>query len=135
MFQERHALLPTETHDEAARCAFVSSLRKMFTTELFPGMRTVYQQRQRPLFEKKHAAHRRMSARRARAPDPFDNLLTSWFGDNANEPFSAGFKALDYDQAFDDAGFKPENVVRGTREPVYLKGQLPPISFIGAIRK
>ena len=69
------------------------------------------------------------------APDPFDNLLTSWFGNNANEPFSAGFKALDYDQAFVDAGFKAENVVRGSREPVYLKGQLPPISFIGAIRE
>ena len=69
------------------------------------------------------------------APDPFDNLLTSWFGNNAKEPFSAGFKALDYDQAFVDAGFKAENVVRGSREPVYLKGQLPPISFIGAIRE
>ncbi|WP_425229949.1 class I SAM-dependent methyltransferase [Sphingomonas sp.] len=69
------------------------------------------------------------------ASDPFENLLTSWFGDNANEPFSAGFKSLDYDDALIAAGFKAENVVRGTREPVYLKGQLPPISFVGAIRE
>lgn len=68
------------------------------------------------------------------APDPFDHLLMSWFGNNANEPFSAGFKSLDYDQALVDAGFPAENIVRGIREPVYLKGQLPPISFIGAIR-
>ena len=54
MFQERHALLPSETHDEAARYAFVSSLRKMFTVDLFPGMRTVYTDRQRPAFETKH---------------------------------------------------------------------------------
>ena len=66
------------------------------------------------------------------ASDPFENLLTSWFGNNANEPFSAGFKALDYDAAFLDAGFARDELVRGTREPVYLKGQLPPISFIGA---
>jgi len=64
----------------------------------------------------------------------FDQLMLSWFGINANEPFSAGFKALDFDQAMVDAGFKPENRFRGTREPVYLKGQLPPISFIGAIK-
>ena len=70
----------------------------------------------------------------APAPDPFDNLMLSWFGNNVNEPFSAGYKSLDYDQALIDAGFSAENIVRGTQEPVYLKGQLPPISFIGAIR-
>ncbi|MEO7378533.1 MAG: class I SAM-dependent methyltransferase [Sphingomicrobium sp.] len=69
------------------------------------------------------------------ASDPFDNLVTSWFGHNANEPFSAGFRSLDYDAALVSAGFKQENIVRGTREPVYLKGQLPPISFIGAIKE
>jgi SAM-dependent methyltransferase len=64
--------------------------------------------------------------------DPFDNLLMSWFGNNVNEPFSAGFKSLDYDQAFIEAGFDKADLIRGTREPVYLKGQLPPISFVGA---
>ncbi|MDH7973248.1 class I SAM-dependent methyltransferase [Sphingomonas sp. AR_OL41] len=67
--------------------------------------------------------------------DPFDNLLMSWFGDNVNEPFSAGFKSLDYDKAFVEAGFDPGKIVRGTREPVYLKGQLPPINFIGAVKE
>ena len=69
------------------------------------------------------------------SPDPFDNLMMSWFGNNANEPFSAGYKALNYDQAFIDAGFSREQLVRGMREPVYLKGQLPPISFVGAIKE
>ncbi|WP_295636948.1 class I SAM-dependent methyltransferase [Novosphingobium sp.] len=67
--------------------------------------------------------------------DPFENLMTSWFGVNANEPFSAGFKALDFEQAFVDGGFAREAVFRGTRDPVYLKGQLPPISFIGAVKE
>jgi len=69
------------------------------------------------------------------ASDPFDNLTLSWFGHNANEPFSAGYKSLDYDQSLIDAGFKTDKIIRGTREPVYLKGQLPPISFIGAIKE
>ncbi len=69
------------------------------------------------------------------ASDPFDNLLTSWFGDNANEPFSAGFKSLDYDQAFVDAGFNRSAIVRGTRDPVYLKDQLPPITLVGAVKE
>jgi ubiquinone/menaquinone biosynthesis C-methylase UbiE len=68
------------------------------------------------------------------ASDPFENLLMSWFGNNVNEPFSAGFKSLDYDQAFIDAGFAKDKLVRGKRDPVYLKGQLPPISFVGAIK-
>lgn len=69
------------------------------------------------------------------ASDPFENLVTSWFGNNVNEPFSAGFRSLDYDQAFLDAGFQRDKLVRGQRDPVYLKGQLPPISFVGAIRE
>lgn len=69
------------------------------------------------------------------AADPFEHHLMSWFGNNANEPFSAGYKSLDYDQALLDAGFQRENLFRGTREAVYLKGQLPPISFIGATKE
>ena len=56
------------------------------------------------------------------ASDPFENLLTSWFGNNANEPFSAGFKALDYDAAFLDAGFTRDELVRGTRDPGLSQG-------------
>ncbi|WP_293897713.1 class I SAM-dependent methyltransferase [Phenylobacterium sp.] len=66
--------------------------------------------------------------------DPFVQMRTSWFGMNANEPFSGGFKALDYPKAVAEAGFAPERYFTAEREPVYLKGQLPPISFFGAIR-
>ncbi len=66
--------------------------------------------------------------------DPFDALMTSWFGHNANEPFSAGFKALDFKAALTGAGFPEAGFFRGTREQVYLKGQLPPISLVGAVR-
>ena len=68
-------------------------------------------------------------------PDPYDALMTSWFGINANEPFSAGFKALDFKSALAEAGFPPENFFRGSRDPVYLKGQLPPITLVGSIRE
>jgi SAM-dependent methyltransferase len=67
--------------------------------------------------------------------DPFVELSTTWFGMNANEPFSAGFRALDYPKAVAEAGFRPENYFTASRDPVYLKGQLPPIYFFGAIRE
>ena len=54
MFQDQHAALPTATHDEFAREEFCSSLRKMFTTELFPGGADVYYKHQLPAFEAKH---------------------------------------------------------------------------------
>ena len=66
--------------------------------------------------------------------DPFENLMTSWFGINANEPFSAGFKALDFEEALVGAGFAKDKIFRGSRDPVYLKGQLPPISLVGAVK-
>jgi len=66
--------------------------------------------------------------------DPYVQMSTSWFGMNANEPFSIGFKALDYPKAVAEAGFAPEQYFTAQRDPVYLKGQLPPISFFGAIK-
>ncbi len=66
--------------------------------------------------------------------DPYVQMQTSWFGMNANEPFAIGFKAMDYPRAVADAGFAPEAYFTAQREPVYLKGQLPPISFFGAVR-
>ena len=57
-----------------------------------------------------------------RPTDPFVELSTTWFGMNANEPFSAGFRALDYPQAVAEAGFRPEDYFAASREPVYLKG-------------
>ena len=70
----------------------------------------------------------------AKPNDPYVEMMTHWFGMNANEPFSAGFKALDYPQAVAEAGFAPERYFTAQRDPVYLKGQLPPISFFGAVR-
>ena len=67
--------------------------------------------------------------------DPFESLMNSWFGINANEPFSVGFKALDFEAAFTEAGFAPASFFRGSRDPVYLKGQLPPISLVGALQE
>ena len=66
--------------------------------------------------------------------DPFEALMTSWFGINANEPFAIGYKALNFEAAFAEAGFDPETFFRGQREAVYLKGQLPPITLVGAVR-
>ena len=31
--------------------------------------------------------------------------------------------------------FPPENFFRGSREPVYLKGQLPPIILVGSVHE
>ncbi len=66
---------------------------------------------------------------------PIDIVMSSWFNDNANEPFSTGFRRINMNDALIEAGFQPENLFRGQKEPVYLKGHLPPASFIGAIRE
>ena len=68
------------------------------------------------------------------AHDPFDGLMMSWFGNNANEPFSAQFRALDYKAALVEGGFAEDSFFRGQREAVYLKGQLPPITLVGAVK-
>ncbi len=65
--------------------------------------------------------------------DHFDSLMTSWFGINANESFSAGYRSLDFKAALTEARFPEENFFRGLREPVYLTGQLPQISLIGLV--
>lgn len=67
-------------------------------------------------------------------PEPIDQLMLSWFGTNANEPFSAAFKKLDFSAEFIRAGFAEDKLFSGTRPAVYLQGHLPPVSFIGAIR-
>ena len=68
-------------------------------------------------------------------PKPIDALMGNWFAHNANEPFSAGFKRVDFAAAFEEAGFAKEDLFSGSRPPVYLKGQLPDIQFIGAVRR
>ena len=67
-------------------------------------------------------------------PEPIDQLMLSWFGSNANEPFSFGYKKLDFGLTFEDAGFAREKFFSGTRPAVYLQGHLPPVSFIGAVK-
>ena len=42
MFQAKHAILPQATHDEFAREEFCATLRNVFTTELWPANRAVY---------------------------------------------------------------------------------------------
>ncbi|WP_336952834.1 class I SAM-dependent methyltransferase [Sphingobium aromaticivastans] len=66
---------------------------------------------------------------------PIDVVMSNWFNDNANEPFAVGFRRLDMGDALVEAGFPRDNLFRGRKEPVYLKGHLPPASFIGAIRE
>ena len=66
---------------------------------------------------------------------PIDVVMSNWFNDNANEPFAVGMRRLDMDDEIISAGFKPENLFRGQKEAVYLKGHLPPASFIGAIKE
>jgi SAM-dependent methyltransferase len=65
---------------------------------------------------------------------PIDVVMSNWFNDNANEPFSTGLRRLDLDAEFVAAGFSKENLFRGQQEPVYLKDQLPPTCFVGAIK-
>ena len=42
-------------------------------------------------------------------------------------------EAPDFEVALAEAGFPPENFFRGSREPVCLKGQLPPITPVGSV--
>ena len=53
MFQAKHAGLPEATHDEFAREEFCGTLRSVFTTELWPANREIYDQ-QLPQYVKQH---------------------------------------------------------------------------------
>jgi ubiquinone/menaquinone biosynthesis C-methylase UbiE len=66
---------------------------------------------------------------------PLDEVMNTWFARNANEPFSRGFRRFDFRRALVASGFPADSLFTGTREAVYLKGQLPPISFIGAVKE
>jgi SAM-dependent methyltransferase len=65
---------------------------------------------------------------------PIDQVMSNWFNENANEPFATGMRRLDMDAEVVAAGFSPDRLFRGQKDPVYLKGHLPPASFIGAIK-
>jgi SAM-dependent methyltransferase len=66
---------------------------------------------------------------------PIDQVMSNWFNENANEPFAIGMRRMDMDAEMIAAGFKPENLFRGQKDPVYLKGHLPPASYIGAVKE
>jgi hypothetical protein len=57
-----------------------------------------------------------------------------WLGINANEPFSVCFKTLDFEAAFVEAGGASEKFFRGSRKPVYRKGNST-ISLVGAVKE
>lgn len=44
-------------------------------------------------------------------------------------------EAMDFEVALAEAGFQPENFLRGSREPVCLKGQLRPITLVGSFHE
>jgi ubiquinone/menaquinone biosynthesis C-methylase UbiE len=66
MLQESHEILPTATHDEFAREEFCASLRKFFTTELWPGNVDIYKGKQLPAFRRRErrdpATHKEVEA-------------------------------------------------------------------------
>jgi ubiquinone/menaquinone biosynthesis C-methylase UbiE len=66
--------------------------------------------------------------------EPWAQFIGSWFTYNANEPFSVGLRKLDYKRDFTEAGFPEGGFFSGQREAVYLKGQLPPVTFAGAVK-
>ena len=73
----------------------------------------------------------------ARKPetDPFQEFMSGWFTHNINEPFTNASLDTDFAQVCIDAGCRPEDLFTDQRETVYLKGQLPPIPFRGAIKR
>jgi SAM-dependent methyltransferase len=54
IFQGEHGILSQPSHDEFAREDCVVSMRKFFTSELFPGNRKIYKDCLLPAFTKKH---------------------------------------------------------------------------------
>lgn len=73
MTQTKHAVLPEQTHDEAAREAYCGSLRKLFTETLWPGTREVYDEIAKPVYERQtgHAPRNVREIREALEPSFF----------------------------------------------------------------
>lgn len=77
--QLQHPVLPAADHDEAARQAFVQSLKLHLATKVVPGNRELYESRLRPGFERAHGrppADRREVAALMRA-EPYYQLWGS----------------------------------------------------------
>lgn len=97
-----------------------------------PVLRHIFKEAHRVLKPGGFMMHDGMFKRPPRPP--IEELLGNWFGPNANEPFSAGFRRLDFAEAFEQAGFAPHKFFTGSRPPVYLQGYLPDINFLGAVK-
>jgi ubiquinone/menaquinone biosynthesis C-methylase UbiE len=67
--------------------------------------------------------------------DPLSIFLSGWFASNINEPFTNSIYDIDFEALCLTAGFRKEDLFYGEIEPVYLKGQLPPLKFRGAIKR
>ena len=71
--QAQHAMLPSATHDEAARQEFAKSLKSFVQQRLLPGLHPVYNQRVAPSFERANGAppKDRYDIRKAMVQDPY----------------------------------------------------------------
>lgn len=79
MSQQRHDLLPEETHDELAREHFVQALKAHIATRVSPGVREVYEHRVEPAWISEHhrAPADRHEIRQALSADTFYRLWSS----------------------------------------------------------
>ena len=79
MSQQRHDLLPHETHDELARDRFVQALKAHVAGRVTPGIPEVYEHRVRPRHEAEHGGPPtdRHEIRRALGHDTYYRLWSS----------------------------------------------------------
>ncbi|WP_428120484.1 class I SAM-dependent methyltransferase [Candidatus Poriferisodalis sp.] len=79
MSQQRHELLPTETHDELARESFVQALKSHIATRVSPGVREIYDHRVRNRWVSEHGAEPadRHEVREALSADTYYRLWSS----------------------------------------------------------
>ena len=79
MSQQRHALLPDETHDEVARESFVQALKSHIATRVSPGVREIYDCRVRDRWVSEHGAEPadRHEVREALSSDTYYRLWSS----------------------------------------------------------
>jgi SAM-dependent methyltransferase len=77
--QALHDMLPRATHDEAARQEFVVALRKEVVFEARVGARTVYDERVKPAFQKRHGRwpKDRHEVRKAMLADPYAQFASA----------------------------------------------------------
>ena len=79
MSQQRHALLPNETHDEVARESFVQALKSHIATRVSPGVREIYDCRVRERWVAEHGTEPadRHEVREALSADTYYRLWSS----------------------------------------------------------